>query len=191
MQLRNNQGQWCNRPTDQSDSRRKKRAGTFPGIPVSIKGADLHLHLISDLFLGAKGSVFKGSLSLLLLVMATVSPLFSLIFLSLLSFKLSFIYISLSLQVSSSWLFFPIPAANPVAYFTLLTPPFLPGSHSAVSLLSRRSWRVLTSFFNGCYTCYGEPRHILFSLSPSLYYFHSFFFLIHIIILGSHTLPPG
>ena len=128
--------------------------------------------------------------------MATVSPLFSLIFLSLLlSFKLSFIYISLSLQVSSSWFFFPIPAANPVAYFTLLTPPFLPGSHSSVSLLSKRSWRVLTSFFNGCYTCYGEPCHILFSLSlslsPSLYYFHSFFFLIHIISLGSHTLPPG
>ena len=159
MQLRNNQGQWCNRPTDQLDSRGKKRAGTFPGIPVSIKGTDLHLDLISDLFLGAKGSVFKGSLSLLELVMATVSPLFlafSLIFLSLLlSFKLSFIYISLSLQVSSSWLFFPIPAANPVAYFTLLTPPFLPGTHSSVSLLSKRSQRVLTSFFNGCYTCYG------------------------------------
>ena len=135
MQLRNNQGQLCNRPTDQSDSSGKKRAGTFPGIPVSIKGADLHLDLISDLFLGAKGSVFKGSLSLLELVMATVSPLFlafSLIFLSLLlSFKLSFIYISLSLQVSSSW-FFPIPAANPVAYFTLLAPLFLPGSHSSV-----------------------------------------------------------
>ena len=65
MQLRNNQGQWCNRPTDQSDSRGKKRVGTFPWIPVSIKGADLHLHLISDLFLGTKGSVFKGSLSLL------------------------------------------------------------------------------------------------------------------------------
>ena len=85
MQLRNNQGQWCNRSTDQSDSRGKKRAGTFPGIPVSIKGADLHLHLISDLFLGAKGSVFKGSLSLLLLVMATVSSPSS----SSLSFSLS------------------------------------------------------------------------------------------------------
>ena len=65
MQLRNNQAQWCNMLTDQSDSRGKERAGTLPGIPVSIKGADLTLHLISDLFFGAKGSVFKGSLSLL------------------------------------------------------------------------------------------------------------------------------
>ena len=87
MQLCNNQGQWCNRPTDQSDSRGNKRAGTLPGIPVSIKGADLHLHLISDLFLGAKGSVFKGSLSLLQLVMAIVSPSF--LASSSLSFSLS------------------------------------------------------------------------------------------------------
>ena len=57
-----------------------------------------------------------------------------------------------SLQVGSSWLLFPI---------TLWLPPFLPGPHS---LLSKRSWRVLTSFFNGCYTSYGQPCHSLPSL---------------------------
>ena len=110
MQLCNNQGQWCNRPTDQSDSRGKKRAGTLPGIPVSIKGADLHLHLISDLFSRRQRISLQGlSVSATVSYGHTVSPLFlafSLFLSLLLSFKDSFIYISLSLQVSSSWFFF-------------------------------------------------------------------------------------
>ena len=48
---------------------------------------------------------------------------------------------------------------------SLWLPPFLHGLHSSVSLLSKRSRRVLTSFFNGCYTSYGQPCHSLPSLS--------------------------
>ena len=96
MQLCNNQGQWCNRPTDQSDSRGKKRAGTLPGIPVSIKGADLHLHLISDLFSRRQRISLQGlSVSATVSYGHTVSPLFlafSLFLSLLLSFTPSFIF---------------------------------------------------------------------------------------------------
>ena len=167
--------------TDQSDSRGKKRAGSLPGIPVSIKGADLHLHLISDLFLGAKGSVFKGSLSLLQLVMATVSPLF--LAFSFLSFKHSFLFYRLA-AVGSSSLY---------QQETLWPPPFLHGPHSSVSLLSKRSWWVLTDLFLQwlLHMLWSAIPHSLFSLYPSLYYFHSFFFPIQVNSLSPHSLPPG
>ena len=171
----------------------------FTHFRVAIKGPDLSLPFISDLSLGAEGSIFKGSLSLpsLLQLVVDSSPsfhpsIFSLppsihLLSSSLSNTPSFIFF-LSLQVSSSWLLFPTPAASPVAS------SLLPGSHSS---LVKRSWRVLTSFFNGCYTCYGQPCHSLpslsaFSLPFSYYYFifvtHSCFsFLIQV----SSLLPPG
>ena len=158
---------------------------------MAIKGPDLALPLISDLSLGAKGSVFKGSLSSLLqLVMDSLLPLSLHPSIHLLSSSLSntpsFIYF-ISLQVSSSWLLFPTPAANPVA------------SSLSVSLLSKRSRRVLTSFFNGCYTSYGQPCHSLPSLSLSLSSALSnpFSFILSLIyIFLFHTgsalnLPPG
>ena len=65
--------------------------------------------------------------------------------------------------------------------------------------LVKRSWRVLTSFFNGCYTSYGQPCHSLPSLSLS--YFLStlllllFYFFTHLClsfpIQVSSNLPPG
>ena len=144
--------------TDQSDPRGKKRAGTLPGIPVSIKGANLTLHLISDLFFRRQRISLQG-----LSVSTTVSHGHSLPYfpgllppLSLLltpSFLFSFLYRLVAVDSSSLY------------QQQILTPPFLPGS---VSLLSKRSQWVLTSFFNGCYTCYGQPCHILSSLSPSI-----------------------
>ena len=152
---------------------------------MAIKGLDLTLHLISDLSVGAKGSVFKDSLSLLQLVIPQSFSsflAFSLLSPSL-SFKLSFIYI------------FPFFKGYQQLAYTSSKPcgsSLLPVPHCSVSLLSKRSWRVLTSFFNGCYTCYGQPCHSLPSLSLSLflstflYYFHSFFFPIQVSSPGSH-----
>ena len=131
MRLRNNQALWCNSLTDQSDLRGTKERVLFPGNPEAIKRRDLSPHLISDLSLGAKGPVFKGSLSLLQLVIPHSSSSFLAFSLSLLlSFKYSFIYIFFSLQVNSSWLFFPTPAASPVA----------------ISLFSFSSWASFFSF---------------------------------------------
>ena len=96
----------------------------------------------------------------------------------------SFIFF-FSLQVSSSWLLFPTPAANPVASSLSSWTSFF---------IVKRSWRVLTSFFNGCYTSYGQTCHSLPSLSllcflsTLLFYFVThlyFFFPIQVSSLSS------
>ena len=108
-----------------------------------------------------------------LLPLSSIHPsIFSPLFQTLLHLFIFFF----SLQVNSSWLFFP--SSKPCGFLPFFLDPIFQ------FLSCQKVMAGLTSLFNGCYTSYGQPATVsLLSLSLSSAFSQPFSFILSLIYI--------